>query len=131
MEDRIFKYQLSITNLQLWVHLGCSAEEKAQPQPIRIDIQIAFDQPPKGSETDQLEDTICYQMLSDQIKILVEKKTFNLIEYLARSIYNTIYESLLKYINTKFHLSVIVTKLAPPIPNILDGVSFKYSGPET
>ena len=119
--------ELRIIDLRLWVHLGCSTEERANPQAVSVDVVIPFVQLPKGAYTDKLEDSVCYRRMIELIQDIVKTKEFNLVESLTL----TIHQLLTSYlVTTDYHdlaLKVIVKKLSPPIPNLYGGVSFTYS----
>lgn len=118
--------KLVIKDLRLWVHLGCSPEERTNPQPISITLKLYFTKPPIGTLTDKLTDTVCYFQITKLIENIISARNFNLIENLT----HTIYEAVSNHLNTIEHgdatLKVIVNKLSPPIPNVLGGVSFSY-----
>ncbi len=118
--------KLSIKDLRLWVHLGCSPEERTNPQPISITLKLYFTKLPKGTITDVLTDTVCYFQITKLVEEIIAGRNFNLIEHLA----HTIHEAVHKYLNSLEHgdatLKVIVNKLSPPVPNVLGGVSFSY-----
>lgn len=57
------KNNLSITHLRLWLHLGCSEEEKFLPQPVAIDIEVEFSKCPEGAFSDRPDEVICYASL--------------------------------------------------------------------
>lgn len=45
---------LLISDLRLWVHLGCSAEEKFHSQLVSVNIDFTFKSSPLGLTTDRL-----------------------------------------------------------------------------
>jgi dihydroneopterin aldolase len=120
--------ELKITDLRLWVHLGCSVEERANPQAVSISASFVFPAAPDGAYTDLISDSICYRRAVELIQETVEDKEFNLIEHLTIRIYDT----LLNYINevryNNLQIKVVATKISPPIPGLYGGVSFSYSG---
>ncbi len=118
------KFQLTISDLRLWVSLGCSEQEKFLPQCISIDIYITFLECPEGSHTDNIKDVICYAELTKEITEFCKDKKFNLIEYLASEIYNLISNSIL----TEYEkITVKIAKLKSPIEGIHGSISFTYS----
>ncbi|MFT4314497.1 MAG: dihydroneopterin aldolase [Wolbachia pipientis] len=117
---------LLISDLRLWVHLGCSAEEKSSPQLVSIDIDFTFKSPPSGITTDQLKDTICYLEVVQNIQSLVQGKQFNLIEHLTHEIYRAINNLLLRKKHIISSVRVTTHKIAPPVPGVHGGVFFTY-----
>ncbi|MGL9726117.1 MAG: dihydroneopterin aldolase [Wolbachia sp.] len=117
---------LLISDLRLWVHLGCSAAEKFHSQLVSIDIDFTFKSPPLGLTTDQLKDTICYLEVVQNIQSLVQGKQFNLIEHLTHEVYRTINNLLLQKKHIVSSAKVTTHKTAPPVPGIHGGVFFTY-----
>lgn len=102
--------KLTLEHLQLMVHLGVTAAERAKPQQVILDITIKF---PKLPLTDKLEDTICYDKLATAIKEFCHDKEFNLIEYMAKQLYDFIKTQ----ISAQHKLQLSLTK-TPPIANL-------------
>lgn len=117
---------LLISDLRLWVHLGCSAEEKSSPQLVSIDVDFTFKSPPSGLTTDQLKDTICYLEVVQNIQSLVQGKQFNLIERLTHEIYRAINNLLLRKKHIISSVRLTTHKIAPPVPGVHGGVFFTY-----
>ncbi|WP_438456243.1 dihydroneopterin aldolase [Wolbachia endosymbiont of Kerria lacca] len=117
---------LLISDLRLWVHLGCSAEEKSSPQLVSIDVDFTFKSPPSGLTTDQLKDTICYLEVVQNIQSLVQGKQFNLIEHLTHEIYRAINNLLLRKKHIISSVRLTTHKIAPPVPGVHGGVFFTY-----
>ncbi|KLT22021.1 dihydroneopterin aldolase [Wolbachia endosymbiont of Armadillidium vulgare str. wVulC] len=115
-----------ISDLRLWVHLGCSAEEKFSPQLVSIDVGFTFKSPPLGLTTDQLKDTICYLEVVQNIQSLVQSKQFNLIEHLTHDIYRVINDLLMQKEHIISSVRVTTHKTAPPVPGVHGGVFFTY-----
>lgn len=114
---------LLISDLRLWVHLGCSAEEKFFPQLVSIDVDFTFKSPPSGLTTDQLKDTICYLEVVKNIQSIVQGKQFNLIEHLTHDIYRMINDL---FMQKEHSVRVTTHKIAPPVPGVHGGVFFTY-----
>ena len=112
--------ELSIRAISLLVRLGCSAEERLNPQRVEIDVVIRFGTPPRGMVTDRLEDTVCYGSLVEAIKETVSDREFSLVEHLT----NEIFTALKRIVESKHELRVTVRKVSPPIPEITKGVAF-------
>ena len=121
--------QLIISDLRLWVHLGCSEHEKAQPQPVSIDITIylpnTFTQ--QSMKTDNINHTVCYFNLIKAIKKNITRhQPFNLIESLTGCIYASVYHDLLKLKQPDIILEIKLAKLSPPIADLHGGTVFIY-----
>lgn len=120
--------QLTISDLRVWVHLGCSEQEKYHPQAVSIDVQVNFLETPKAVASDNLSQTFCYLKASELIQTSLKNKPFNLIEYLAAYVYDLLAQHMLKESGLKATLVVVVKKLAPPVPGVYGGVTFTYAG---
>lgn len=103
---------LYLHDLTLKVHLGWTEAERRLKQSVSVDIQIQFKNPPKACMTDELTDTICYDTLTKKIKDFIQKKSFRLIEYLAREIYLLVKE------NTHAANILVTLSKKPPVKNL-------------
>ncbi|QKX01643.1 FolB domain-containing protein [Wolbachia endosymbiont of Cruorifilaria tuberocauda] len=117
---------LFIQDLRLWVHLGCSLEEKLHSQLVSINVDFAFKSPPLGLITDRLEDTICYLEVVQSIKSLAQSKQFNLIEHFTYDIYVAISNLVTQKMHIISSIRVVTHKVAPPVPDLHGGVTFTY-----
>ncbi|MDR1139005.1 MAG: dihydroneopterin aldolase [Rickettsiales bacterium] len=117
---------LLIRDLRLWVHLGCSAEEKFHSQLVSINVDFTFKSPPVGLITDRLEDTICYLEVVQSIQSLAQSKQFNLIEHFTRDVYIIINNLLMQKRHIISSIRVTTHKVAPPVPDVHGGVLFTY-----
>jgi len=112
---------LDLKNIILPVHIGYSEQEREKLQDITIHLCIKFKKPPKACETDQLEDTICYKKLTDQITQYCTNRTFNLIEHMGYQLYLFIKAQLPK--NSKISLSIVKPRLSSPIESRIFNIS--------
>ncbi len=119
--------KLSILDLRIWVHLGCSDHEKFHPQLVSFNIDIVFKEPPKAIVTDNISDTICYLDLVNNIQTYCHNKYFNLIERLTYSVHEIITSSLELQKSLISSINVEMKKVSPPVPNVHGGVTFTYS----
>ncbi|MDG7052442.1 MAG: dihydroneopterin aldolase [Wolbachia endosymbiont of Alcedoecus sp.] len=117
---------LLIRDLRIWVHLGCSTEEKFHSQLVSINVDFTFQSPPVGFITDRLEDTICYLEVVQSIQSLAQSKQFNLIEHFTRDVYIIISKLLMQKRHTISSIRVATHKVAPPVPDVHGGVLFTY-----
>ncbi len=116
--------KLSILDLRIWVHLGCSDQEKFNPQLVSFNIELNFKTLPEGAINDRLEDTICYYKLVQNVKAFCQNKKFNLIEHLAIAVHKLVDESLNQHRLIVDFINVTAHKISPPVPDIHGGVTF-------
>lgn len=114
---------LSINGFELPVYLGWPEAERQQIQTVRIDLTIQFAAPPKACETDQLQDTFCYDELLEQLRVKIADRPFRLLEHLTSEIYKIIKPELPK----DAKLTVNALKW-PPIIGLTGGVAFTCAG---
>lgn len=86
-----------------------------------------FNAPPKGSFTDQLEDTLCYLKLTQLIKKHCKGKKFNLIEYLTQTIYELICEFIFPCLDFVSQIKIKTHKKNPPVEDVHADVVFTYN----
>lgn len=112
---------IELKKLELWLHLGWPKEERETLQRVLVDIQLHFHSPPKGCESDLLQDTVCYHALSDIIKKTLAQERFHLIERLSLRLYEIIQHE----IKISASIAIRVFK-QPSISHLTEGVSFYY-----
>lgn len=64
---------------------GVTAEERAEPQPIEVDVELAIDLQPAGIE-DELARTADYGRVYELCREIVESASFHLLETIAEGI---------------------------------------------
>ena len=112
---------LEIKSFKLPVFIGQTSAERAQAQSIYFHIKIGFQKPPKEELTDRLsKNSVCYQWVCDQIKMITKKKKFLTVERLARSVLDLLKSKL--PLNTK--VQAAVHKAKPPIKELKGGVFY-------
>ena len=113
---------LKIKNFELSISLGVFPEEKKERKSVLVDIELRFSNSPKGCDTDNIGDTICYANLVNYIEKSVEGLSFNLIEALSKYIYVQVKN----YVNcSDIAVSVESRKIHLPIKNV-EYTSFRY-----
>ncbi|MCC8417616.1 MAG: dihydroneopterin aldolase [Rickettsia endosymbiont of Bryobia graminum] len=112
--------------MRVWIHLGCSDQEKFHAQLVSFNIELEFKSLLKGTKTDKLEDVICYSQLVKHIKSFCQNKKFNLIEYLVVKVHTALSKSLLQYSDIIKYLTVTVHKISTPAPDLHGGAIFTY-----
>ncbi len=119
-------FNLIVSDLRAWVHLGCREEEKFHPHLVSIDIEFSFSAPPSALVTDKLEDTVCYAEATKVIQALCQNKRFNLIEHLTHDIHQGISKTLGDGASLISTIKVSLCKVSPPVPGIQGGVYSVY-----
>jgi len=122
-------FNLIVSDLRIWVHLGCGEEEKFHPQLVSINLEFNFNAPPAAMITDNLEDTVCYLKAAEAIQSLCRDKRFNLIERLAYDIHRVVSHMVADRAETISFVKVSLHKVAPPVPGVHGGVKAVYSAP--
>jgi 7,8-dihydroneopterin aldolase/epimerase/oxygenase len=95
--------------------LGASAEERAFPQLVEVDLEVEADLT-AAAASDALADTIDYTPLVSAVTMTVEAGAFNLLEGLA----GAIVDRALATAPTAHAVTVRVRKLAVPLDADLD-----------
>lgn len=103
--------------------MGCSLEEKANPQPIDVTIKLHFFNEPFGCQSDQLYDVACYKTIVDTVIQTITNRSFNLIEFVAAQIFNAIASQLTQ----NGVLEVNIAKPHHPVANVHEPVVFKFA----
>ena len=119
--------KLILSDLTLNVYLGCREHEKRKKQLVSVAIEINLQNIPKGADTDRLEDTICYSMLTKHIQNFVKDRKFHLIEKLSKDICDCIYMFLMAKQYSALVIKVTVHKNMSSVSAIKGGVFFTYS----
>ncbi len=102
------------------VRLGCTVEERADPQGVELDVAVRFAEPPPGCATDELVDTVDYCDLIEAARSLCAEREFKLIEHLAAELQ----ARLRRHLPASTELWLRITKLHPPVKDLEGGVSF-------
>lgn len=119
---------LEFRGARLDVRLGCSAEERATPQPVDLDLALRFCGLPAACSTDRLEDTVCYAELIEAARKICAGREFNLVERLAHELFT----HLRPLVPEDAELWLRATKLRPPVDALHGGVAFSlgdFAGP--
>ncbi len=102
--------QLTLEKLNLLVKLGNSIEERSLPQWVSIQIKFNFSSLPTACINDQLNDTICYATLANELQQFCDKHCFKLIEALAYQLYQFLKQKLSKIIHNQINIFLCITK---------------------
>lgn len=84
------KSSLFINALEMELFLGWPNEERMRRQVVSFDIEIQYLATPKACMSDDLQDTVCYRELIEQLRAKVCSKKYHLIEHVAQEIYGTL-----------------------------------------
>lgn len=84
MTDRIYLHEMVFEGRH-----GVTEEERADPQEIEVDLDVALDLRPAG-ESDELADTVDYGDLFVVCRDVVETRSFHLLEGIAEAIASAI-----------------------------------------
>ncbi len=115
--------EMQICDYEVWVSLGCSAQEQSLKQPVQFNIQIEFKSDVLGQTTDQLNDAVDYVAITDIVKKSAESKSYQLIESMCFDAIEKVSEYLVSK-KTKCTLKIKLLKLRPPVINLKTGVSW-------
>lgn len=72
-----------VRNLVLNAFVGIYKREREARQPVRINVDLAVQDPGPGAYSDQLADVVCYEDVVTHIRHIIERGHVNLIETLA------------------------------------------------
>ncbi len=111
------KDRLLVNGIQVMAYCGCQPEEHERRQPFEVDIEMRFDTR-KAAASDDLNDTIDYDWVLEEINNYFKDNKIKLIERMAQIIADIILsdERIAK-------VKVALRKLQPPVSYPLE-----YSG---
>jgi dihydroneopterin aldolase len=125
---------LKVQEFSLFVHLGCSAEERRSLQEIRISFEFRFSKLPEACFTDEIEGTICYGSVSENLRAFYSSAEFNTIERLALGGYEILAKTAAEIAtktSTAPSFKIRVHKLKPPVDSLLGGAVFEIESDTT
>ena len=114
MSDRI-----TLVGMQFMGRHGVSAEERAEPQPIEVDLALRLDLS-RPAATVELADTINYSTLFDLARAIVEERSFHLLEALAAAIADAVLAA-----HPVDDVEVRVRKPKAPLPGAFETVEVR------
>jgi glycine hydroxymethyltransferase len=118
--DERHRAALGLERLRVRVRLGCSPEERAEPQDVEISARLRSPRAPQGCWTDELAHTIPLDVVAERLRGLATSGEFSLIEHLGARLY----DGLLALSPSGTAIEIEVTKLAPPIAGLAGGTYF-------
>src|SRR6187455_2890614 len=93
---------------------GALPEEQERVQPIEVDLDVVADLAPAGA-SDDLDDTVNYGLIAEQVERVIVEERFVLLERLAARIAEVV------LVDRRVQaVTVAVRKLRPPVPQQLD-----------
>lgn len=116
------KATLILSDFQVPMNLGWGEAERAQTQTVSLDLEIIYASLPSGCETDQLDDTLCYDTLTQAIRHRLVAQSYRLIEHVAQ----TTYDLIMQYLHAGDHIQLRIAK-QPPVEGLSQAV-FQLSG---
>ena len=80
MTDRIVLHAMEFTGRH-----GVGDEERSEPQVIEVDVEMSLDLRAAGTH-DDLEETVDYSAAFERCRLIVEERSFNLLEGIAEAV---------------------------------------------
>jgi dihydroneopterin aldolase len=112
---RAAAFRARVEGLMVQARCGVTDEERARPQPLRVDLDYLYE----AAEGEDLLDTVDYGALIEDVAELLEREEFRLLETGARMVG--------KHVLGRFpsirEVTVIVTKLRVPVAREVSRVS--------
>ena len=105
---------IHIRDLRVLTVIGALPHEQEQAQPIRVDLDLHVDLTEAGI-SDELDDTVNYGLVADEIAAMAADNKFVLLERLA----DEIARNTLRFDRVEA-VDVTVTKLRPPVATALE-----------
>jgi len=102
--------RIELRGLRVLGRHGVGEEERLVEQPFEVDLDVVLDTG-RAASTDDVNDTVDYGRLAEEVAEVVEDSSFHLLETLAEVIARTVlaYESVEE-------VTVVLRKLRPPVP---------------
>ncbi len=114
MTDRI-----SLRGMQFMGRHGVSPEERAEPQPIEVDLVVRLDLS-RPATSDDLADTVNYATLFELARQVAEEHSFHLLEALAGAIADAVLAA-----HPVDDVEVRVRKPKAPLPGAFETVEVR------
>jgi FolB domain-containing protein len=111
--------QIVIKGLRLKTRVGVTDEERAQPQPVIVDIAIAADLSVAGT-SDDLADTVDYDRTVTEVAALVNSAEARLLEHLATEV-----ASLIVGFRGVQGVTVEIAKETPPVAEEVERIAVR------
>jgi dihydroneopterin aldolase len=116
--------KVMLKNMMFYGYHGVYEHEREMGQRFMVDVELGFDMA-KASVSDELQDTVNYVAVYDEIKTMVETHKFKLLEALAGSIADRLLTGLVTSVTVR------VRKPSVPLPAPLDYVEVEFTRSRT
>ncbi|MEM1310205.1 MAG: dihydroneopterin aldolase [Cyanobacteria bacterium P01_D01_bin.71] len=121
MMDKIY-----VNDIRAFGYTGAFPEENVLGQWFQVDLVLTVDLALAGA-TDSLPDTYNYSDAVQAVQRLIQRQPFKLIEAVASETAKIV----LQTDDRLTHVTVKLTKLAPPVPNFIGNVSVEITRDRT
>lgn len=115
--------KIKINNMSFHTYNGVFDEEKKLGQRLEIDVELTYPIE-KKVQNDDLNETVSYADVYDEIKNFVNSNSFDLIESVA----NNLLRELLKKFPEIEKIKLKIRKYSVPIDGIFDNVEIEVTG---
>jgi dihydroneopterin aldolase len=102
---------------------GALEEERSRAQPFRVDVELGVDLQLPG-QSDDLADTVDYGTLTETLARIVRTEHHSLLERLATRLADACLTD-----RRVRSVTVEVTKLRPPVPEVMEAASVRVTRP--
>jgi dihydroneopterin aldolase len=113
---------IELRGLRVMGRCGADPIERASPQPLEIDLDVASDLT-TAANTDDLAATVDYGLVCDAAVSVVGANAVALLEHLARRVADAV----LAVDGRIESVVVVVRKLRPPVPHDLDSAGVRLT----
>lgn len=121
---QITNVTLDLPEIILFPRLGLLPEERANPQEVRLSLEITFAHPLAACLSDDIAGTLCYHHLYDEINDLLSRNEFRLIEHLALTIATIVTNEIHSRALPAATVSLTLHKVSLPLAALPKGAIF-------
>jgi dihydroneopterin aldolase len=111
--------RITLRGMEFMGRHGVSSEERAEPQPIEVDLVVRLDLS-TPAKSDDLAETVNYSALFELARKVVEERSFHLLEALAGAIADAVLAS-----HTVDDVEVRIRKPKAPLPGAFETVEVR------
>ncbi|MBI5003219.1 dihydroneopterin aldolase [Candidatus Woesearchaeota archaeon] len=79
--------KITLKGLKYQIKIGVTEEERKQPQPVLIDLQLYLDIT-KAVATEDIEETVNYSAVQKKVNVFLENKEYVLVEKVSADLVN-------------------------------------------
>ena len=113
---------LRVTRVTIPVRLGWDVEERGRPQPVEIEVEVRFGEPPAACASDRLDQTVDYGALVERLHARATAGEYRLLEHLGTALYQAARVDL----PAGVRVALTVAK-RPPLDLVLGSASFRLA----